>query len=499
MIGALNGYSSSAMMNVLRNNSSLMQDLTIQLSTGKKSQTYGGLGRDVGMSLGLRSQISAIEGYQEGIEQAQLQLSMMNLSLERIVEIGSEVSGSADGTQFDITSKNQSVGQQTSATLVKEMIGLLNTEVDGDYVFSGTTTDVAPALSYDRIVYGYNGQDGLIEVTDERIRADAGADGRGRLGVSTVASTMTITEEATDFGYKLSAVSNTLSNVNVTGPAGSPASIAVDVTAAPEQGEQLSFTFNLPDGSTEVISMTATTGVTEPGDGTFSLVGTPDTIAQAIEDELAFQLERNVAAEGEAASRIQAAMDFYMTSGGSEPMRVVGTPETATTLDTATVAGKPTLNWYVGENGTTNSRDTAEVQIDNGLEVSFGARANEDSMARQLAYMTAFALPTYDQNSDLDERRYTSFADAVSAGLSSVHQGDVVKTILTELGVANKVMEDADGRHVMTLSMLETASDEVEGINDEEVAAKIMTLMSTIESSYQAASMTYQLSLTNFI
>ena len=72
------------------------------------------------------------------------------------------------------------------------MLGLLDTEVDGDYVFSGTTTDVAPTLSYEKIVYGYNGDDGLIAVTDERIRADAGADGRGRLSVSTVGGTMTL-------------------------------------------------------------------------------------------------------------------------------------------------------------------------------------------------------------------------------------------------------------------------------------------------------------------
>nr|WP_321460014.1 hypothetical protein [uncultured Cohaesibacter sp.] len=500
MIGTLNGYSSSVMMNVLKNNSSLMQDLTVQLSTGKKAQTYGGLGRDAGVALDFRAQINAVEGYQTSIQQAQLQISMMNLGLERIVDMGAEVSGSASGTEYDITSNNKSVAQTTSATLVKEMIGILNTEVDGDFVFSGRTTDVVPAISYDRIVYGYAGEDGLLTVTDERIRADAGADGLGRLDVTSAGTTMTLSEEVTDFGYKLSAVTSTLDNVTVTGPTGSPPTIDVDVTGVPEANQILSFTFDLPDGSTEVIELTAKNGSSDAGDGAFSITGTPTDIATSIRDMLAFQLSKNVSTAGEAASRIQGSLDFYMTAANGEPMRVVGTPETATTLDTATAAGKPTVNWYVGDNdASVSARDTAKVQIDNRIDVSYGARANEDSIARQLAYMTALSLPTYDQDSDVDKGRYTAFADAISAGLSSVRQGDVVKTTLTEIGVASKVMDDADSRHSTSLGMLLTALEEKEGIDDEEVAAKIMTIKTTIEASYQAAAMMYDLSLTKFI
>ena len=257
--------------------------------------------------------------------------------------------------------------------------------------------------------------------------------------------------------------------------------------------------FTLPDGSHEIIKLTAGT-TNSPGEGIFSVNGTTDDVATSIQNALDYQIKNNVAAEGEAASRIQGALDFYLTSGNGEPKRVVGaTPETATTLGTATAAGKPTVDWYVGDNAAGNARDTATALVDNHLKVSYGARANEDSIARQLAYMTAFTLPKYDQDSTADQNRYTEFADAISSGLSSVTQGDVVKTIHTELGIAKKIMNDADQRHVTTLSMLETASDDIEGINQEEVAAKLMTIRNTIEASYQATSMIYQLSLTNFI
>lgn len=499
MISGLNGFSSSILMNVLSQNSAKMEELQVQFGSGKKSQTYGGLGGQVSQSLDLRAQISAVDGYRSTIEQAKLQISMMEVALSRVVKIGSEVSGSASATEYNITSSNQSVGQMTATTLVKETLGLLDTEVDGDYVFSGVTSDTQPTRSYDQIINGFNGQDGLIAVTDERIRADAGTDGRGRLTVGTLGSTMTLSEQTTAFGYKLNTVSSTLSNATVTGPTGTPQSISVALTGAPKANEVLSFTLTLPDGSSDVITLKAAEGTTEPGDGTFSIGGATGTIASAIETELAFQIEQSVKTKGEAASRIQAAQDFFLTSNGGEPKRVVGTPETATTLDTATIAGKPTVNWYVGDNGTGSARDTAKAQVDSKLDVSYGARANEDSIARQLAYMTAFTLPTYNETDSLDKNRYAAFSNAISAGLSSIQQGDVVKTLSTELGIANKVMTDADTRHKTTASMLLTASDGIDGVNKEEVAAKIMTLRNTIEASYQATSMLYQLSLTKFM
>ena len=500
MITSLNGYYSSALLQVLNHKSSQMEDLTVQLGSGKRARTYGGLGSDVSKSLKLNNQLTKINGYQSTIEQAQLQVSMVDLVLERIADIGSEVSGSATATEYDITDSNQTVAQMTSKTLVSEILGLLDTEVDGDHIFSGTATDTSPTLNYDQIVYGYDGNDGLLTVTDERIRADAGADGMGRLATSVVGSVVTLDEEAADFGYKMDTVSSNLSNVAVAGPAGSPPSLSITVADKPLANESISFNFTLPDGSSEVITLAATNGATEPGDGYFSLIGTTDNIAAAIEEELAQQIKNNVAVEGEAASRIQAALDLYVTSHDGEPMRVVGSPpETATVLDTATAAGKSTVNWYVGENGAGRARDTATALIDKGLNISYGARANEDGIAKQLAYMTAYTLPTYDGDSESDQARYAAFADAISGGLSGGNQGDEVTTIQMEFGVASKIIAEADDRHQTTSSMLEIARDSIVGIDEDAVAAKIMTLQTTIEASYQATSMLYQLSLTKYI
>ena len=54
------------------------------------------------------------------------------------------------------------------------------------------------------------------------------------------------------FGLKLNAVSSSLTGATVTGPSGSPAAVSVDLGATnPNPGDQVSFTFNLPDGTTQ--------------------------------------------------------------------------------------------------------------------------------------------------------------------------------------------------------------------------------------------------------
>ena len=68
------------------------------------------------------------------------------------------------------------------------------------------------------------------------------------------------------FGLKLSSVTSSLTGATVTGPSGSPAAISVDLGATnPNPGDQISFTFNLPDGTTESIQLTATSD--EPAAG----------------------------------------------------------------------------------------------------------------------------------------------------------------------------------------------------------------------------------------
>ena len=78
------------------------------------------------------------------------------------------------------------------------------------------------------------------------------------------------------FGLKLSSVTSSLTGATVTGPSGSPAAVSVDLGATnPNPGDQVSFTFNLPDGTTESVQLTATS-TTPPPTGSFAIGATLD-------------------------------------------------------------------------------------------------------------------------------------------------------------------------------------------------------------------------------
>ena len=67
------------------------------------------------------------------------------------------------------------------------------------------------------------------------------------------------------FGFKLNAITSSLTGATVTGPSGSPPAVSVDLGATnPNNGDQVTFTFNLPDGTTEAIQLTASTATPPP-------------------------------------------------------------------------------------------------------------------------------------------------------------------------------------------------------------------------------------------
>ena len=148
-------------------------------------------------------------------------------------------------------------------------------------MFSGRDTDKPAVETYDHMLNGNGSQAGLKQIISERNQADLGANGLGRLTLSSPsAGTVELTEDTTTFGMKMASVSSTLSNATITGPAGSPASMSVDFTGGnPSPGDAITMRFTMPDGTTENMTMTATTA-NPPGANSFTIgVNATDTAA----------------------------------------------------------------------------------------------------------------------------------------------------------------------------------------------------------------------------
>ena len=106
-------------------------------------------------------------------------------------------------------------------------------------------------------------QAGLKQVIAERNQADLGADGLGRLVIPAAAgSTVSVHEDVAGsvFGLKLAGVSSSLTGATVTGPTGSLDTISVALGASnPNNGDTVTYTFTLPDGTSQTLQLKATT------------------------------------------------------------------------------------------------------------------------------------------------------------------------------------------------------------------------------------------------
>ena len=67
---------------------SQLETLTGQLSSGRKSTTYAGLGVDAGTATGLRAQISTIAAYSDTATILNTRINVANLSLQGISNAG---------------------------------------------------------------------------------------------------------------------------------------------------------------------------------------------------------------------------------------------------------------------------------------------------------------------------------------------------------------------------------------------------------------------------
>src|SRR3954470_2419619 len=77
-----------------------LDDLQRQLGTGKKSDSYAGIGLDRGLTIGLRSQLSAISGYQQSISQVGVRLDLMQTALSQFDSVAHQAKTAVLQSQY---------------------------------------------------------------------------------------------------------------------------------------------------------------------------------------------------------------------------------------------------------------------------------------------------------------------------------------------------------------------------------------------------------------
>jgi flagellin-like hook-associated protein FlgL len=487
------GYGSTVLGQSVRNLNEQLATLSAQLTTGKKATTYAGMGVNEGFAIAARAQLSNISAFTDTMTKINTTISVANTALQALVDIGGQVQNAAAASSQALNSSGQSIAQQNAAAQLGTMLGILNTQSGDRYIFSGAAIDTPSVADADVVLNGSGAQAGLKQVISERRQADLGA-GLGRLTISAPATMpISIAEEtpATVFGLKLNSVTSSLTGATVTGPTGSPAAMSISLGANPNNGDQISFKFNLPDGTTETIQLTASNTTPTPA-SSFAIGATPAATSANLNAALNTAIGTLTNTSLVAASAVAASNNFF----GSPPLRVGTSPfATATTLVAGTAAN--TVSWYTGENGASPARASSLARIDGSITVQYGARANEQAIRSQLQSVAVLAAVT--STGPNAAAQVAALSQRVTQNLTAQPGQQAIQDIQADLSIAQTTMKDATARQKQTQAMLQNIVDQAESVAPEQVASQILALQTALQASYQTTAMLSQLSLTKFL
>jgi len=474
-----------------------LSTLQVQMGTGEKASSLAELGSGRSLSLSVRSRQASIEGYTNTVGTVQLRLSVLDSVISRMDKIESETRTSATPANYGTGDVNLGTTPKLSRARLDEVVTLLNSDVNGRYLFAGSDTEQKPVATIDKLLDGDGTKAGFRTVAAERKAADLGADGKGRLETFISHAEVTLAEDGLHpFGMKLSTVSTNSDAVSLTAPAGTPAALSVEFTAQPIEGESVTMGFTLPDGSTGSISLKAVTGTA--GKGEFSIGATEEDTAAAFAGALDTSIRAFTSTTLDAASAFAAA-DMFFPGPGETAMRVAGPPyNNSTALVAATPAD--TVQWY---GGTTSSdpRSSVTARVEDGTVVSYGVEANEEGLSelvRTLAVMSIANFPSADETS---HARFDAMANRQMVRIGENHNSEdsSLEMIGAQLGMAQATTAQSAERHRVYGAQMSNLLANVEQVSKEDVAMEMLALQTRLQASYQITASLSQLSLVNYI
>lgn len=407
------GFSGSLFGLAVQNINNQLTDLSTQLATGKKSSTYSGMGVNEGFSIAARSQLASISAFTDTMTNVTTTINVANTALQSLSNISGQVQSSAASSPQDINSDGQTIGQENALSELSSMVGILNTQAGDRFIFSGSAINTPSVASADTILNGSGTKAGLKQVIAERAQADGtGTGGLGRLVITQpIPTSVSVAEDVagSPFGMKLSSVSSSLTGATVTGPAGSPAAVSIALGATnPNPGDQVSFTFNLPDGTTASIQLTASSASPLPT-GSFAIGSTPTLTAANLTAALNTSIGTLANTTLVAASAVEAGHDFFdpATATGSVVNNKAGPPS-------APITGVTALSGAAGTDSLSTNFAVGNTITVNGTPITFvasGATGNQLNVTDSVQTLL----------SKIDSITGTSTPSTVSGGAITLH------------------------------------------------------------------------------
>ncbi len=491
--GSITAANVAAQTNMMNQLNTLGQEL----ASGQAAQTYSGLQSQAGVALALNAQLSAISAYSNTATTVGTTLSLAQSVLSQLGTASSSMVQAINQQEaFQLNSNGQTTTQATAAAQLDNILSLLNTQVGNNYIFSGSGSNQQSVASASDILNGNGAQAGLSQVITERQQADLGVTGLGHLSVTVGgagSSTVTLGQDGTPFGFQLAGVNSSLTGATVTGPSGSPPSISVALGSNPNPGDSIQFQLTLPDGSTQTISLQATTS-SPTGANQFTIGTLPSDTATNLQTALTSAITGLTQTALPAASAMAAANDFF----SDPPQRVNGSPpDTSTALVNGTTAN--TVFWYTGENGSTPARQTATAQVGPSMTIDYGMRANEQALTTLVENVAVLAATTYSPTDPNAQANYQALSQDVAANLDGQPGTQQISDIESDLANAQTTVSNAGTLNTQTQTTLQDMLQNIDGVNQNQIGEDILTLQNSLSASMSVTARLAQLSLVNYL
>jgi flagellar hook-associated protein 3 FlgL len=406
----------------LLNLNNQLATLQSQLTTGKKSTSYAGMGVNEGFAIAARAQLANISAFSDTMSNINTNIGIANTALQSMVDVGTTVLNSANSSMQGLNSAGQTIAQQTATSQLSSMLGILNMQAGDRYLFSGSAINTPAVASMDDILNGTTTQAGLKQVISERQQAD-GTTGLGRLVItSPTATSVQVAEDVagSPFGLKLSAISSSLTGATVTGPAGSPAAVSIDLGATnPNNGDKVSFAFTLPDGTTESIQLTASSA-TPPPVGSFAIGANSTATSANLKAALNTAISTLANTSLVAASAVAAGSDFFSSAGtatGSVVNNKAAIP--------APITGATLLSGAAGTDSLAANFAAGDTITVNGTPITFVASGATGNNQLNVTDSVQTLL------TKIDSITGTSTPSTINGGVIALHTDDAASLTVT--------------------------------------------------------------------
>jgi len=103
---------------------------------------------------------------------------------------------------------------------------------------------------------------------------------------------------------------------------------------------------------------------------------------------------------------------------------------------------------------------------------------------------------TYAKNANA---QIAALSQRVAQNLADVPGQQTIENIQADFAGAQAAIKSSTDRQIQTKAMAQTMLDSIEGVNNDEVATKILALQTALQASYQTTSTLYQMSLVKFL